>query len=100
MDQQIKNLKKDVDRLTVSSASQKDDLLATQDNLSSALEDIKALKKTIASRERVLREYRKKITEAKKTGSQGAHEVTEERDEFLVEIEDAKAQASHFKERR
>eukprot|EP00808_Paulinella_micropora_P008086 g12607.t1 len=76
MDQQIKNLKKDVDRLTVSSASQNDDLLATQDNLSSALEDIKALKKTIANRERVLREYRKKITEAKKTGSQAAHEVT------------------------
>eukprot|EP00808_Paulinella_micropora_P000417 g30375.t1 len=99
MDQQIKNLKKDVDRLTVSSESQNDDLLATQDNLSSALEDIKALKKTIANRERVLREYRKKITETKKTGSQAAHEVTEERDELLVEIEDANAQASHFKER-
>eukprot|EP00808_Paulinella_micropora_P016454 g71557.t1 len=99
MDQQIKNLKKDVDRLTVSSASQNNDLLATQDNLSTALEDIKALKKTIANRERALREYRKKITEAKKTGSQAAHEVTEERDELLVEIEDANAQASHFKER-
>eukprot|EP00808_Paulinella_micropora_P013979 g34520.t1 len=96
MDQQIKNLKKDVDRLTDSSASQNDDLLATQDNLVS-LGGYQGTEE--ASRERVLREYRKKITEAKKTGSQAAHEVTEERDELLVEIEDANAQASHFKER-
>eukprot|EP00808_Paulinella_micropora_P015651 g5155.t1 len=75
------------------------EMAALKDELVAATDEVKSLKKTIAYKDRALRESKKKITDAKKTGAQEALEVVEERDELLAEVESEKVQASHHKER-
>eukprot|EP00808_Paulinella_micropora_P000381 g33039.t1 len=68
------------------------EMAALKDELVAATDEVKSLKKTIAYKDRALRESKKKIT--KKQEHSG-----EERDELLAEVESEKVQASHHKER-